>query len=369
MQTSSKVQKSLLQKKLTRFITEYAIENDGIAFHLVGTGNVAELEAKLAAHYGMKYALCISNATTGLFSLFHTLNLNGADFITTPCSYGASIAGPLLLNAKPIFADIESSTLTLNSQSVKERITTKTKAILAVDIFGHPSDSIALREIADEYGLWYIADCAQSFGAYRNGKPANYLADALVVSFTVGKSLFAGEGGAIVTDNTELYQKLIWLTQHPDRQRKDLSLQLVNEFSFNARIHPLAAVWANTVFETSMAKLKQHQTHCLSAIDALNEIGLTERINFAKQYIEPSFFRFSVAWKNAPQIERLEHELRAQSLRFQVGKNPVELLYKQSAFIAQYPRHAKCTLPCPQAERQAARRFCLLAEETAQNAH
>jgi dTDP-4-amino-4,6-dideoxygalactose transaminase len=326
--------------------------------HLCGAGAVAELEEKLKHHYGMRHALCVSNATVGLLAVALALDLKRAEFVTTPYTYGASLAGWLLLGNSPIFADIDPHTLTLDDESVRRRISSRTRALLAVDIFGTPADTIALRKLSDEFGIWYIADAAQSLGAVRDGLPASALSDALVVSFTTGKTVFAGEGGAILTNHTDLYQKLVWHTQHPARQCRDLGLHLWNELALNARIHPLAAVWANAVFEESVRKLRRRQKVCFRLIEALNSIGLTEPIHFKEKGIEPSFFRLTAAWKDRPQESVLLRELGKRNLAVNLKPPPVRLIYQQPSFVAQYRRRSKIT-PCPQAERQARIRFCI----------
>ena len=83
-------------------------------------------------------------------------------------------------------------------------------------------------------------------------------------------------------------------------------------------MHPLAAVWANAAFEQSLAQLKNYQARCFDIITALNEIGLTETIDFAIQRIEPTFFRLTAAWQSADQQKRLERELRAHGFRLRV---------------------------------------------------
>jgi dTDP-4-amino-4,6-dideoxygalactose transaminase len=218
---------------------------------------------------------------------------------------------------------------------------------------------VELRKLADEFGLWYIADCAQSFGARREGLPSSRLADALVISFTTGKTIFAGEGGAILTNNQKIYELLLWFTQHPYRQKRELGLSLSNEFSCNARIHPLSAVWANATLDSSLALLAKHQEFCFDIVDALNEIGLTIPIDFASASIEPSFFRLSAEWKSAPNPWGLEKELEKRGFSLQVSNCPVELLYRQAAFVVQYPSLVKNSTPCIQAERQTRQRFCL----------
>jgi len=331
----------------------------GPGWHLVGAGAVADLEARLCHHYGMRYALCVSNATTGLLAVALALNLRRAEFVTTPYTYGASLAGWLMLGNCPVFADIDPQTLTLAPEAIPRCITPRTKAILAVDIFGNPADMRGLRRVADEHELWYIADAAQSLGSRRNGAPASSLADALVVSFTIGKTLCAGEGGAILTNHVALYEKLIWYTQHPARQRRDLGLGLDNEFALNGRVHPWAAAWAAARFEESLARLREHQRRCFELIKVLNATAITEPSEFRQQDIEPSFFRLTAAWSGRPDEGRLLRELATAGVRVDVLPPPIRLIYRQPAFLTQYGRRLRKQPRCPEAEHQAASRFSL----------
>jgi dTDP-4-amino-4,6-dideoxygalactose transaminase len=353
--------KSAVGKALHSYLT--AVEESELTrkIHLCGTGAVRDLERKLKRHYGVRYALCVSNATSGLLAIALSLKLKRAEFVTTPYTYGATVSGWLLLGNKPVFADIDPSTLTLDHESVRRTITPKTKAILVSDIYGNPHDTVGMRKIADEYGLWYVSDSAQSLGASRDDMPAGALADALVVSFTVGKTVFAGEGGAILTNICDLYQKLVWFTQHPMRQKRDLGLQLSNEFALNARIHPLAAVWANASLEESLKKLQEHQKESFRIIDVLNRTGLTEDIDFVSFRIRPAFFRLTAAWKSGRKHEsELLDALREHGLRKSIEHPPVSLLYRQPAFLAQYARRLRNTVHCPQAGCQVRSRFCLV---------
>lgn len=345
-------------------ISEYVINasacDDFQQMHLNGSGAVAKLEERLKKFYGMRHALCVSNATAGLMAVALALDLRGDEFVTTPVSFGGSIASWLLLGNKVIFADVEPSTLTLDCKSVRRCITPRTRAILSVDIFGNPSHTDALRKLCDEYQIWYIADAAQSLGAYRNGKPASCMADALVVSFSPSKSLFAGEGGAVMTNNSELYQKMIWHTQHPARQRRDLGFNLSNEFAINGRISPLSAVWANSIFDESLRQLQQHQAMCFGIIRALNSIGLTMPIDFEEKGITPSFFRLTAKWKRKACAAALLRELHQQDLSVNRHPQPFTLLYQQPAFVAQYGRQYKIQKPCSEAEKQIFNRFSLV---------
>jgi perosamine synthetase len=333
-----------------------------LSLQLAGSGAVAELEHKIANHFAMKHALATSSATSGLLAIALAIGLHDSEFITTPYTYGASIASWLMLGNKPIFADIDPLTLTIDPAAVRKAVTTKTRALLAVDIFGHPSDTENLRAVADELGIWYIADGAQSLGAYRDGLPASHLADAVVMSFTAGKPLCAGEGGAIATRNVELYGKAIWYTQHPDRQRKTLGLHLSNEFAVNARIHPLAAIWANARLEDSLYEIKNHRGLCFRIIDLLNSVGLTQVVDYEVRGIEPSFFRLTAAWKGRSAFSEIEQAFADSDMLLGTGPSPIELLYRQPAFLAQCGRRYRIPSPCRVAERQARDRFTVTFE-------
>jgi perosamine synthetase len=319
---------------------------------------ISELESKLRLHYGMRYALCVSNATAALYVLGLALELKNCEFVTTPFTYGATIAGMLALGNRPQFADIDPLCMTLDPVAAERAITNKTKAIVSVDIFGIPSDGDALRQIADRRGLWLISDSSQSFGAIRNGSPAGAAADALVVSFTAGKTLFAGEGGAIVTNNLELYQRLVYWSQHPLRQRRELGLLIDNEFAFNARISPLSAVWANAMFDVALRKLRLHQQQCREIIHCLNESDLTETIDFESKGIRPTFFRLAARWKAGAKPTRLRRFLKHHNLNVTVEPLPIRLLYKQPYMRLQRSQSAK-PIRCIHAERQILKGFAV----------
>ncbi len=327
----------IAQTAVAEFLRAAAVSPELWRSHINGTGAVASLEAKLAAHYDKKFALCFSSATTALLAIALALDLKDTSFITTPLSYGATLAGFLLLNNRPQFINVlEPLTQTLCPDAVRQSISTHTKAIVAVDIFGNPSHTVALREIADEFGLFYIADAAQSFGGMRSGMPASCLADAIVVSLTVGKSLMAGEGGAVITDDELLYQKLIFLTQHPDRQRITLGFNFSNQFGINGRIHPLAATIADATFESSLAELQAHQENRLKIVTALNEIGLTVPMPFEAEGILPTFFSLVAQWQKKADPERLINALNEGGIDMKIAELPCSWISEQASFLAQY---------------------------------
>jgi perosamine synthetase len=355
-----------ISEDVRRDITRYfdAVEADEAAAQaqLAGTHAVARLEERLCTLYGMRHALCVSSASTGLLGVALALNLGGEEFITTPYTYGATVAGWMLLGARPVFADVDPETLTLDPEAVGNAVTENTKAILAVDIFGNPCDSQALRMIAERHGIWYVADAAQSFGGRRDGVAASRHAHAIVLSFTAGKALFAGEGGAILTDDDDLYERLVWHTQHPLRQRRDVRLSLDNELApVNGRIHPLAAVWANATFDEALRAVSQRRSRYMRVVDLLNDIGMTGPVRFQEEGIESSFFRLTAAWNvdnGQTEVSEMIEELRRRGVNARVEEPPAGLVYRLAAFRAQFPQSVPNTPP-PVAERQASHRIAI----------
>jgi dTDP-4-amino-4,6-dideoxygalactose transaminase len=265
----------------------------------------------------------------------------------------------LLLGNRLRFCDVDPETLTLDPEAVRRAVSRRSKAILAVDLFGVPCDSAGLRQVADEYGLHYISDSAQSLGAQRQGQPSGKLADAAVVSFTSGKTLFAGEGGAVITDNDNLYRRLLWLTQHPHRQRRELGLALYNEVNLNGRIHPLSAIWANAVFADSLSALREWQETCFALVAHLNEIGMTELIAFRDMAIEPSFFKLTATLLHGRGPQEVSEALALAGLDVDVQRSPITPIYQHTAFELQFDRQVSGTDLCPVAEDQVTRRISI----------
>ena len=318
--------------------------------HLLGTGAVARLERRLREHYGFAHALAVSSATAGLHALALALDLTGAEVVTTPLTYGGTVAGALHAGARLVFADVERDTLGLDPAATARALTPSTRAIVAADLHGVPADDRGLREVADANGLWYVHDAAQSFGAARDGRPAGSAAHAVVVSLSPGKALWAGEGGAVLTDDRELFKRLVVLTQHPYRQKREVGLGVADEFGLNARIHPLAAVWADADFEAALVRVQARRRAAERAARALADCGLVEPLRYAG--VEPAYYRLTVV----PEAGVGAGEV-AQAMGWPthgVAPLPLRPLYRHEAFRAWGEGSAR---PCPTAEAEVGRRL------------
>ncbi|MCA9735447.1 MAG: DegT/DnrJ/EryC1/StrS family aminotransferase [Deferribacteres bacterium] len=326
---------------------------------LSGTDAVYRMEQKFSKLIGKSYALAVSNATTGLWAVFQALDLNGAEVITTPYTWCGSLTGLIATGNQPVFVDIDPDSLTIDPEKIVGLITPTTKAILAVDIYGYPCNGPALRKIADEYNLTLIQDCAQSFGAYMNGKHTGCFADLAVFSLGWNKGLFAGEGGVIVTSDEDLYQKLVWSTQHPIRQTRDVFNISVNEFALNLRIHPLAAVWAEKEFDKALNYIEGHRNAYLNVLKTLVDAGLCSN-QISDSNIHPSFYKFIINPKsnNFNEIKKL---LQIKNLHYRITDTPISApvychdAFKKFAVEHSWPRPNTCS----NAEAACNNRVCL----------
>lgn len=164
-----------------------------------------EFEKMIAKVAGVKYAVAVNSGTSALHLIIRALGISkGDEVITTPFSFIASANCFLHEGATPVFADIKSDTLNIDPELVEGRITSKTKAILAVDVFGRPADWDALQKIAKKHKLFLIEDSAESLGSQYKGRPCGGFGDAAIFAFYPNKQITTGEGGMVLTNNKKI---------------------------------------------------------------------------------------------------------------------------------------------------------------------
>jgi len=176
---------------------------------------IDEFETKVAEYCGAKYAVAVSNGTAALHSACAAAGIsNGDEAITTPITFAATANAIIYCGGKPVFADIRESTLNIDPDQIKEKISPWTKAILPVDIAGHPANLEEITAIAKERGLVVIEDAAHALGAEYKGRKVGNLADMTIFSFHPVKHITTGEGGMVLTNNEEFYEKLKIFRHH-----------------------------------------------------------------------------------------------------------------------------------------------------------
>lgn len=184
--------------------------------HFVLGSHVKALEKEIADYHNVKYAVSLASGTDALHLSLKALDIKeGDEVITTPFTFIASAEAVAYVGAIPVFADIDKKTLNISPSQIKDKITSKTKAIIPVHLFGLPADIDEIMDIAKQYNLKVIEDCAQAFGAKYKDVPVGSIGDAGCFSFYPSKNLGAyGDGGIMITNNHELYEKVRLLRNH-----------------------------------------------------------------------------------------------------------------------------------------------------------
>ena len=176
---------------------------------------IEEFETKLAEYCGAKYAVAVSNGTAALHAACAVAGISdGDEAITTPLTFAATANAVVYCSGKPVFADIKEDTLNIDSNEIRGAISSATKAILPVDFAGYPADLEEIMAIAKERGLVVIEDAAQALGAEYRGRKIGNLADMTILSFHPVKHITTGEGGMVLTNNEEFYEKLKIFRHH-----------------------------------------------------------------------------------------------------------------------------------------------------------
>ena len=176
---------------------------------------INELEAKLCEITGAKYAVVCSNGTAALHMAAMAAGIKeGDELITTPITFAASANCALYCGGRPVFADINEKTYNIDPSSVEEHITPATKAVVAVDYTGQAVELDRLLSICHKHNLVLIEDGAHSIGTKYNGKGVGSIADMTTFSFHPVKTITGGEGGAVLTNSEEYYQKLLLARSH-----------------------------------------------------------------------------------------------------------------------------------------------------------
>lgn len=181
---------------------------------------VEEFERVFARFIHTKFAIATSNGTTALHLALLALNIGpGDEVITTPFTFIASTNAILYVGAKPVFVDIDPQTFNIDPDLIEEKITSKTKAILLVHLFGLPADMKKVLEIAKKHNLFVLEDAAQAHGAKIGNQSVGSFGDLAAFSFYPTKNMTTGEGGMVTTDDEVLAKKLRMLSNHGMEKR------------------------------------------------------------------------------------------------------------------------------------------------------
>jgi len=199
---------------------------------------VNAFEQEVAAYLGVKHAIGLNSGTDALVIGLRALGIgSGDEVITTSFTFFATAEAISQVGATPVFVDIDPKSFNIDPNLIEEKITPRTKAILPVHLYGRPAEMGAILDLADQYGLKVLEDCAQAFGASYHGKKVGTLGHAGAFSFFPSKNLGAyGDGGLLVTNDDQVAETARMLRAHGARRK------YFNEaIGYNSRLDALQA--------------------------------------------------------------------------------------------------------------------------------
>ena len=324
------------------------------------TGPAVEaFEQDLESWTGGVPVVAVSSGTAALHTAYAAAGIGpGDEVITPPITFIATQATAALLGATIVFADVQADTANIDPQAVEAAITSRTKAIVAVDYAGHPADMDELRVIADKHGLILIEDAAHSLGSTYRGRAVGSLADITAFSFFPTKNITTAEGGAVAIKDPQMLRKarefsrqgLVRDPAHQIIQDEGPWHQEVQQFGLNYRLPDVLAALGSQQLKR-LPSFKKRRAEIKAAYDSMF-VGIDGiEVPAQRDYVDPTWHLYPMRVVKRDRREIFE-KLRVAGVGVQVNYIPA---YWNPVFVDQeFPRGL-----CPHAEAFYAREISL----------
>ncbi len=234
-----------------------------------GGPEIKRFEKAWCDYTGAKHAVSVNSNTSGLCAAVGAADVGpGDEVLVVPYTMVATATAIVTYNAVPVFVDIDPETFCMDTEDMKRKITPRTKAIMVVDLFGHPADMDTIMEVAKQHDLIVIEDSAQSPGGTYKGRKVGTLAHMTIFSLNYHKHIHCGEGGVVMTDDDELCTRLQLIRNHGEAVVPDIKVKnLSNTFGWNLRLTEISAA----IGTAQLAKLDGLLDHRIENANFLNE--------------------------------------------------------------------------------------------------
>lgn len=246
-----------------------------------GGPQVQAFEQEWAQAFGSKHAVAVNSATSGLYAAMGAVGIEpGDEVIVPPLSMSASATAAIVWGGVPIFCDIDPQTFNPCPQSIKSRITPRTKAIMLVHLLGHPVDMDPIMALAEEHGIKVIEDCAQAIHATYKDRLVGTIGHVGVFSLNYHKHIHTGEGGICTTNDAELTERMQLIRNHAEAVVAGKPVEnLTNLVGFNFRLGEMEAALGRSLLKKSYDLVSQRRKN---VVYLENKIGLLEGLSFAR---------------------------------------------------------------------------------------
>ncbi len=296
---------------------------------------IDEFEKALCEYFGCKYAVLFSNGTAALHGAYFVSGIKkGDEFITTPITFAASANAGLYMGACPVFCDIDENTYNIDADMILNRVSEKTKVVTPVSYGGNPFDFEKIYSPLKEKGIVIIHDAAHALGAKRKGFGITHMCDMAMVSFHPVKHITTGEGGVILTDIKEFYEKLRLFRSHgitKDQSRLKYGNEPwyyeMQDLGYNYRITDIQCALGISQLKKAERFIKRRNE--IAGI-YYNELKDFSKFKIVKPYEDDdtvnAFHLYPVLLENSRERKRFFDYMRENNVWVQVHYIPVHLM-------------------------------------------
>lgn len=283
---------------------------------------VSRFEANFEKFVDVRHAISVCNGTVALHLAMLALGLGPGDEVIVPTlTYVASVNTIVQTGATPVFVDSVESTWQIDCKDVQRKITPRTKAVMAVHLYGAPCDMNALTELCNKHGLFLIEDCAEAFGTLYHGKHVGTFGDVATFSFFGNKTITTGEGGMVITNNSELFAKAYHLkTQGVSPTREYWH----DTIGFNYRMTNICAAIGVAQLEHATQILNRKRLIAQWYDEGLADLPLT--VHREPEQTRHSWWLYSILARDSGERERLRNDLRLGGVETRPLFHPAHLL-------------------------------------------
>lgn len=283
---------------------------------------VDKFEKDFSQYCGRKYGVSVSSGTAALHLALGALGIEKEDEVIIPNFTFIAVANTVLYQgAKPVLVDIEQDTWNIDPQKIEEKITPRTKVIIPVHIYGHSADMDSILEIAKNHSLKIVEDSAEAHSSEYKGKKCGSFGDISCFSFYGNKTITTGEGGMCLTDNEELYKKMLLLRDHGMRKEKKYWHEVIG---YNYRLTNLQAALGCAQLERIEEFVEKKRNNAQLYMDLLKGIPWIA-LPIEKEYAKSNFWLFSVLINEKADFNRdwVAGELKKANIDTRVTFYPV----------------------------------------------
>ena len=279
-----------------------------------------DFEDKFAEYVERKHALCLPSCTSAIHLSLLALDIKEGDEVIVPdITWIATIAPIHYIGATPVFADIDKDTWCIDCSSIEASITEKTKAIIAVDLYGSMPNYGEISKIAEKYSLYVVEDSAEAIGSTFKGKKAGAFGDTSVFSFHGTKTITTGEGGMLLTDNKELFDRAVYLSNY-GRIPNCAKMFWLDEISYKYRMSSLQAAMGLAQIErideiikhkVDIFKFYKEELKCVEGL----------QLNYIPEDDVNNYWMVTIVWKY-DEYRITKEELMEKLLNYDITSRP-----------------------------------------------